>query len=111
MDILNTPFDWQAALCLLLVTVGIVLGLAQAFRREVVIESWEPPEAEVITEPRTHRNPLVVRMHERWQAAEESGDRETRLRQEIRMLRAGIEPPVSLEECTAAIKTMKGEPA
>jgi len=54
-------------------------------------------------------NPLHVRMFERWIEADAMGDRQNRLRQEVRMLRASVEPPINREEAEARLAELKGE--
>lgn len=55
-------------------------------------------------------NPLVVRMFERWLAAEADGDRVAMHRQAIRMLNTDIDPPASRADAKARLAAMKGDP-
>lgn len=117
--LLNIPFDWQAAACLLIVVMAVSFGIAAYLSRDADIGPAAPvlepieSDAEPVTEPgainRRGADPIMRRVYERWLDAYLAGDRATRLRHESRMLHSGFEPPADEAECKAMIETLKGD--
>lgn len=82
----------------------IVTGQSPALATETPVDEW----ARAVAPPDPPRNPIIVRMLERWIDAAYKTDNAARLRQESRLYQAGVTPPTNIAEAQNLIAHFKG---